>query len=186
MNLYVVRHGQVPSNVEGIISGWNNEGLTPKGIEQATQIKNQLQYTKFDAVYCSPIVRAMQTAQIVAPQNEIIPDSRLAEREPGSMLGKPRKLIHKDEWNSLDTDRTSEGAETLLAGLKRVKSFLDEIHSTYENETVLVVTHNFISKCIWVLENDIQSPERINGFFHDNGEIKYYKTKELENDFDER
>ena len=46
MDLYVVRHGQVPSNVEGIISGWNNEQLTPKGIEQATQIRNQLQYTK--------------------------------------------------------------------------------------------------------------------------------------------
>lgn len=186
MDLYVVRHGQVPSNVEGIISGWNNEQLTPKGIEQATQIRNQLQYTKFDAVYCSPIARAKQTAKIVAPQNEIILDSRLAERDPGIMLGKPRKLIHKDEWNSLDTDRTSEGAETLLSGLKRVKSFLDEIHSIYENETVLVVTHNFISKCIWILENNIQSSELINGFFHDNREIKYYKPKERKNDFDER
>lgn len=51
----VIRHGQVPSNVEGIISGWNNEELTEKGVSQANQLRNQLQNTKFDAVYSSPL-----------------------------------------------------------------------------------------------------------------------------------
>lgn len=187
MNLYVVRHGQVPSNVEGCISGWNNEALTPKGIEQASQIQNQLQCIKIDKIYSSPVYRAMQTAKIIAPQGiEIISDPRLAEREPGNMLGKPRTLINKSEWNALDKDRTSEGAETLLSGLKRVKSFLDEIYVKDENKTVLVVTHNFISKCIWILENHIQSLEQINRFFHSNDEIKYYPGRSAEKDFDGR
>ena len=187
MNLYVVRHGQVPSNLEGRISGWNNEALTPKGIEQASQIRNQLQCIKIDKIYSSPVYRAMQTAKIIAPQGiEIISDPRLAEREPGSMLGKPRTLINKSEWNALDKDITSEGSETLRAGLKRVKSFLDEIHLKDENKTVLVVTHNFISKCIWILENNIQSPEQIDRFFHPNDEIKYYPGRSAEKDFDGR
>ena len=99
MNLYVVRHKQVPSNVEGCISGWNDETLTPKGIEQASQIKNQLQYIKLDKIYSSHVYRAIETANIIAPQGiEIIPDSRLAEeKEPGNMLGKPRTLINKNE-----------------------------------------------------------------------------------------
>lgn len=178
MRLFVIRHGQVPSNVEGIISGWNDEQLTEKGILQANQIKNQLQNIQFDVVYCSPIDRAKQTAKIVAPQNEILYDARLAEREPGTLLGQARKNIDKNSWNSLDTDRTPEGAETLASGLKRVKNILDEINEKYKDKTVLIVTHNFISKCIWILENNIQNPELINSFFHDNGEIKYYGQRE--------
>lgn len=177
MNLFVIRHGQVPSNIEGIISGWNDEELTDKGISQANQIRNQLQNIQFDAVYSSPIKRARQTAMMVAPKNEILYDSRLAERDPGTLSGQPRKNINKSSWNSLDTERTPEGAETLAAGLKRVKHIMDEINEEYKNKTVLIVTHNFISKCIWILENNIQNPKLINSFFHDNGEIKYYGVK---------
>ena len=83
------------------------------------------------------------------------------------MLGKSRKCVDKNAWNSLDMDRTPDGAETLAAGLKRVKSFLDEIHSKDGQKTVLVVTHNFISKCIWILENNIQSKELINYLMKD-------------------
>lgn len=184
MNLYVVRHGQVPSNINGIISGWNDEELTEKGIEQALKMRNELQSVKFDLVYSSPIYRAKQTAEIVSPQNEIILDTRIAEREPGKMLGKSRKEIDKNTWNSLDMERTPEGAETLAAGLKRVKSFLNEIFSKSEDKTVLVVTHSFVSKCIWILENNIQSQEQINSFFHDNGEIKHYYNREF--DFEEK
>lgn len=101
-------------------------------------------------------------------------DSRLAERHPGTMRGKSRKDIDIDAWNTLDRDETIDGAETLGAGLKRVKRFLDEIHSKDGDKTVLIVTHNFISKCIWIIENNIQSTEQINSFYHKNGEIKHY------------
>ena len=134
MKLYVVRHGQVQSNVDGTVSGWNDERLTKKGIVQATQIKEKLQNIKFDVVYSSPVDRAKQTAEIVTPHYDIILDDRLAERNPGELLGKPRKSINKQEWNSLNTYRTKEGAETLASGLKRVKEFLDEIHSKYEDK----------------------------------------------------
>ena len=76
-------------------------------------------------------------------------------------------------------DRTPEGAETLLAGLKRVGNFLSEIHTKYEEKTVLIVTHNFISKCIWILENNISDMDLINSFFHNNDEIKIYDNLEL-------
>lgn len=175
MNLYVVRHGQVPSNIEGIISGWNDEELTEKGILQANQIRDKLQNIQFNVVYSSPVHRAKQTAMIIAPENQILYDVRLAEREPGALLGKTRKNINKDSWNSLAIDRTPEGAETLAAGLKRVQSFLNEIAKKEENKTILIVTHNFISKCIWILKNGIQNAEEINNFLHNNDEIKFYK-----------
>lgn len=174
MKLFVIRHGQVPSNIEGIVSGWNDEKLTDKGILQANQIRDKLKNIQFDVVYSSPVTRAQQTANIVAPQNKILYDARLAERDPGTLLGQSRKNIDNNSWNSLAIERTPEGAETLASGLKRVKDILDEMEVKYKNQTVLIVTHNFISKCIWILKNNIQNSELINSFFHDNGEIKYY------------
>lgn len=102
------------------------------------------------------------------------------------MLGQSRKNIDKSSWNSLDTERTPEGAETLAAGLKRVKDFLDEINKRDKNKNVLIITHNFISKCIWILENGIKDTEQINSFFHNNDEIKHYYQREQQIDGEER
>lgn len=175
MELYVVRHGQIPSNIEGIISCWNDEALTEEGIRQANAMRDSLNDISFDVLYSSPVPRAIQTAKIIIPNGDFILDDRLAEREPGELLGKPRKDVDKAMWNSLEVHRTPEGAETLLSGLERVRSFLDEIHSKYKDKTILIVTHNFISKCIWILENDISDKDEINNFLHKNGDIKYYK-----------
>lgn len=179
MKLYVVRHGEVQSNVEKIISGWNDEELTQKGIEQANEMRSKLKSIPFDEIYSSPIIRAKQTAEIIVPNKNIIYDKRLAERDPGSMLGKSRKEINKNLWNSLDFDRTSEGAETLAAGLKRVNEFLEEKRKIYSDKTLLIITHMYISKCIWVLENNIQNIQQINEFFHSNSEVKYYDEEEI-------
>lgn len=93
------------------------------------------------------------------------------------MLGKSRKDIDKELWNSLDLDVTPEGAETLKAGLIRVKSILEEISSKYQNGRVLIVTHNFICKCIWMIMENIENQEEINAFFQDNDEVKKYVKK---------
>lgn len=179
MEIYVVRHGRVPSNDKKIISGRNNEELTEVGVKQAESVRDKLQDVNFDAIFSSNVRRAVQTANILNIHGlEINLDERLAEREPGTMLGKSRKDIDKSLWNSLSLDRTPEGSETLKAGLIRTKSILDEIHSKYKGKKVLIVTHNFICKCIWILENHITDPNQINAFFQENDEIKKYVIPE--------
>lgn len=173
MDLYVVRHGRVISNDLKIV-GSDDEELTEKGIEQALSMNKELQDISFDVVYCSPVLRAIQTANIIVPGKELILDARLAERNPGKMRGMSRKDIDIDSWNALGFDKTTYGAETLGAGLKRVKSFLEEIYSKDGDKTVLVVTHNFIIKCIWIIENEVQDMDQINSFYHKNDEIKHY------------
>ncbi len=175
--IYVVRHGQVPSNVLGIISGWNDETLTEKGIEQAELVRDELKEINFDAVYSSPIKGAVQTAEIIVPDKEIICDARLAERDPGTLLGNPRKMVNKDEWNSLEFDRTKDGAETLAAGLKRVRNFINYIDNLEDMHDILIVTHNFISKCIWMIEDNVTDKEQINNFVHKNGQILTYRNR---------
>lgn len=179
MEIYVVRHGRVPSNDKKIIGGRGDEELTEVGIQQAESVRDKLQNVNFDVIFSSNVRRAVQTAEIINIHGlDINLDERLAEREPGEALGKSRKDIDKAIWNSLSLDRTPEGAETLKAGIVRVKSILDEIHSKYKGKKVLIVTHNFICKCIWMLENNITDPGQINDFFQENDEIKKYVIPE--------
>lgn len=54
MKLYVVRHGEVPSNVDKLISGCNDEELTENGINQALKIREQLKDIKDTLI---PVIR---------------------------------------------------------------------------------------------------------------------------------
>lgn len=179
MEIYVARHGRVPSNDNKIISGRSDEELTEIGISQAEEVRDKIKELGIDVIFSSPVKRAVQTANIINVENkEIIFDERLSEREPGKMLGKSRKEIDKSLWNSLEIDITPDGVETLKSGIDRVKLLLDEIHNSYKGKRVLIVTHNFICKCIWIIENKITELDEINDFFQNNDEIKKYIIKD--------
>ena len=174
MELYLVRHGEVPSNVEKTVSGFNDEKLTWKGIQQALQVKERIKDIEFAQIICSPVPRAIETAQIIAPNKDIILDYRLQERNPGTMLGHKRSEINRDEWSSLEKEQTIYGGETLLAGLNRTRSLLAELEKEYDKRRILLITHMFICKCVWMLENDVYEKDKIEGFFQQNNEIRVY------------
>lgn len=178
MELYVLRHDRVLSNDLGIVAGRDNEELTEVGIKQVESIRDKLSDIIFDIIYSSDVRRAVQTAEIVNINGaDVMLDWRLAERDPGNALGMKRKDIDKQYWNSLTLDRTPEGAETLKSGLIRTKSILDEIYEKHYDKRILIVTHNFNCKCIWMIEENITDLEEINSFFQENGEVRKYVKK---------
>jgi broad specificity phosphatase PhoE len=67
MRLYFVRHGESTANLLGVFS---NSGLkhplTGKGIEQARALTHSLSGLQVEQIYSSPILRAVQSAQILA------------------------------------------------------------------------------------------------------------------------
>ena len=174
MILYVVRHGEVPSNVSKIISGCNDEKLTQNGIKQALKIKDKLSDINFDVVYCSPVLRTKQTANIIASNYDIVYDDRLCERNPGNMLGHKRSELDKNEWNTLEKEITIYGSESLLAGIQRTQNFIKYLEDKYPNKTILIITHMFICKCIWMIENNVFNTNKANDFFQSNDEVKIY------------
>lgn len=178
MNLYVVRHGEVPSNLSEVVEERYDERLTDKGIEQSKKVGNELSGTKFDVIISSPSPRAVETTEYIAPNQDIILDSRITERNMGKLIGEKWKDIDQNIWNSTEYEKTPEGAETLLSGLNRTKDFLNEIREKYKGKNVLVVTHNFVSKCIWINETNVTNKEEINSFIHANDEVKYYFEKD--------
>ncbi len=87
MKLYLVRHGEVLHNV---LKQYNtaDEDLTEKGVEQAKKLREVLNGQKFDAVYSSPLIRALHTAEIIVGREEdIVCDERLARTRCGKFVG---------------------------------------------------------------------------------------------------
>ena len=69
MKLYFVRHGESEAN---LLREFSNSGvkhpLTGKGVEQARTLAYELRDKPFAMIYSSPVLRAMQTAHILADQ----------------------------------------------------------------------------------------------------------------------
>lgn len=67
MKLYIFRHGQTDGNVKNIVQGAGVDiELNALGRSQAAQLGEILQSEHLDAIYCSPMKRAKETAKIVA------------------------------------------------------------------------------------------------------------------------
>jgi uncharacterized phosphatase len=69
--LFVVRHGDTEANEKGIDAGPLDFPLTKKGVKGASFLAKTLSKVKIDAVYSSPVFRAVETAKILAHPHEL-------------------------------------------------------------------------------------------------------------------
>jgi len=91
MRIYFVRHGQSEANVLRVISNRDvPHHLTELGHQQAEALARSLTDVPLAAIYASPIVRAVETAQIVAASKGLPVQIAGALREPdcGIMEGR--------------------------------------------------------------------------------------------------
>lgn len=150
MKIWLVRHGQTRLNKYKIMQGRVNEPLNERGIEQAKEARERIGDIRFDAVYASPLDRAIVTGSIVSgwdPQ-DIIKDERLTEvdfkRFEGAKyyaLG-PRMTLY---WALPEIFPAPYGVESLQSIAKRSASFLKELEQ-HEYDNVLVAAHGGIMR----------------------------------------
>ncbi|AXT84399.1 histidine phosphatase family protein [Aeromicrobium sp. A1-2] len=82
MRLILVRHGQTPANVEGVLeSTVPGPGLTPLGHEQAIELVPALADHKIDALFVSSMVRTHLTAAPLVSDRALAPLERDGIRE---------------------------------------------------------------------------------------------------------
>ena len=146
-----MRHGQAENNVSRTLVGRHIEShLTSQGKDQAADVAKQLKSIPIDKVYVSPVIRAMETAQIVCEtlgmDYEI--DERLYEIELGKLVGMNYEEV-TTKYGDLflrfyaehDPVLASFGVEPFAAVKQRVKSLLDDALKKHEYSNVLMVTH---------------------------------------------
>lgn len=64
--LMLVRHGETEHNVAGIAQGWNDSALSEAGQRQVAALAERLRSEQADAIYSSPLQRALTTAETIA------------------------------------------------------------------------------------------------------------------------
>jgi broad specificity phosphatase PhoE len=83
--IYLARHGQTAYNAEGRLQGQGPVPLDETGRAQAQKLAEQAVAYEFAALWCSPLRRARETADMVARQTGLEPceDARLMETDAG-------------------------------------------------------------------------------------------------------
>ena len=152
MKIYLTRHGQTDYNKKRMMQGRSDIPLNEVGIAQARAAREKLGNIKFDAVYSSPLIRAVKTAEIIGnvSEAEIIKDERIIEANFGKYelmnyygTGLPMMLY----WSFPEVFKAPEGVETIQEMIDRTSSFLRELEQKdYEN--VLVACHGGIIRPI--------------------------------------
>ncbi len=64
--IVLVRHGETLHNVAGIAQGWNDSELSENGVRQVRRLGERLRTYGMNAIYSSPLSRAMATARTIA------------------------------------------------------------------------------------------------------------------------
>ena len=150
MDIYLTRHGQTISNVNGILQGQLPGELTESGTLQARKLGLRLKDEHFDAIYSSDLHRCIQTLSEVAPHHpyaEPILDSRIREKSAGELEGQKLGIIEKMAKAQGTSTRLYRppGGETWGEVHERASSVfrdLCERHIEGPAKKVLVISHS--------------------------------------------
>ncbi len=155
MQLLLVRHGQTQFNAEQRYLGALDPELNTTGILQAEALRAVLPDT-VDAVVCSPLRRALQTADIVCQGRGLAPlvNTTFRERHVGVFEGLTQMEAQSQfpelwaqnitrQWHGAPT-----GGETVAAVVERVSAGLRGLSGQYAGRVVVLVAHGFVAKVI--------------------------------------
>lgn len=152
MKIWLVRHGQTNLNKYKLMQGRTDEPLNDIGRSQGEKARKFVEDIEFDAVYASPLIRAIETASIVSglPMSDVIIDKRITEVDFGkyelckySKLGIRMSLY----WALPEVFSAPDGVEDLKSMISRSQAFLKEIEKKdYEN--VLIASHGGILRAM--------------------------------------
>lgn len=147
--LVLIRHGETDWNVEGRYQGQADPALNEKGLAQARQLAAELQSVGIEVLYTSPLLRAAQTAEIVAEHLEIPLhlEPRLMEIHQGEWQTRLRAEIESlypdlfGRWETEPWEVTPPKGEHLSQVQNRVDAAVEEILARHPGEKVGLVAH---------------------------------------------
>ena len=147
--LILCRHSETDWNVEGRYQGQADPPLNAHGLAQARDLAAELQHAGLEVVYCSPLRRALQTAEIVAEGLglPLFIEPRLMEIHQGDWQTRLRSEInahYPDLFRCWQTDPwavTPPGGESIIRVQQRVYAALDDLLGQHRGRCIGLVTH---------------------------------------------
>jgi broad specificity phosphatase PhoE len=159
-NVYFLRHGESRGNSARIIQGRHDLALSARGVRQSEAVAPWFGDREIDAILCSPLKRAVQTAEVVGRVlgiGEVQPHEDLNELDTGIFTGLTVEQIRRrypESWASFQ--RSSwEGvpqAERIDDLLARSESLWRDLGSRFRQgaRNLLCVTHSGILQ--WIIK----------------------------------
>ena len=152
MKIYLTRHGQTDLNAKKLMQGRSDIPLNEMGRSQARAAHDKIADVKFDAVYSSPLDRAIETAEIISgvSRSQIIIDERIIETDfgkyeqrPYATMGLPMNLY----WMLPEVFPAPQTVESTREMIERVGSFFTDLEKK-NHGTVLIACHGGIIRVI--------------------------------------
>ncbi len=143
----LIRHGETDWLSERLSGRLPDVHLNELGRGKAEAVASMLQALSLDAVYSSPLERAMETAEPTARAagKQILPDERLQEVDFGDLTGKPfSELRDTPIWRDVHVrpaDVRYPGGESLPEVQERAVQMIHEIAADRESGIVALFTH---------------------------------------------
>jgi len=129
--IHLIRHGLTQGNIDGTYVGHKDIPVCEQGIEQLKQMKKEYVYPDVPVVFCSPLTRCRQTAEIIYPDMEPVIINELIEYNFGEFEGKTADELKKDElfseWLSGGVDAAPPFGESNGEFGKRVGNAIEKI-----------------------------------------------------------
>ncbi len=176
--VYLVRHGETMWNAESRYQGHTDVPLSDRGREQARRLSRRLAGQRYHAVYASSLVRAAETAEIIAAPHglEVVRVAALKEINFGAWEGLTREEIvrifgplYDEWWRRPLTTRLPEG-ESYADVVARSWGALRDIVRRHAGQQVLVVSHGGVIRALvgYILGMDLNQFWRLR---QDNGAL---------------
>ena len=146
-HIITVQHTQSMHHTNGMVGSWTDWELTDLGKQQADHIGRNLAGEldgKVPVIYSSDLLRARQTAEIIAKYLDVSPVFReeLRERNLGKCCGRSVQWLRENmevQENTVD-DRLFSDAESIRDVWNRLEPFFNEVlHDGHE--TIIIVSH---------------------------------------------
>ena len=156
--LYIIRHGKTDWNVRHKLQGRTDIPLNDEGRQMAEAARKEYRDVHFDICFCSPLIRARETAEILLRDRTIpiLPDDRLMEMSFGCFEGIENSFsipdcpvnelfFHPDQYVPLPG-----GGESLDDLFARTGEFLQEKAEPLlkEGKDILIVGHGAMNSSI--------------------------------------
>ena len=131
-------HGTTTDNEEGRATGWLPGELSEKGIQQAKELGKLVADITFDAVFCSDLKRAVDSAELgFGDKYKIIQDERLRECNYGDLNGGEDFKERLKEY----IEKPFPNGESYKDAERRISDFLAFLKTNYGGQHIAIVAH---------------------------------------------
>ncbi len=163
LTVYVVRHAESFKNLNPLpdMPKEKLDSLTPKGIQQASDIGKKLKNVEIAAIYTSPTGRTKETGLIIGrelalPKNVVVSTELVALNNGKDEKGNANSFEWREAQWAQNLDPKPNGGESMEEGVSRIVNFVKQNQQKNKGKAIILVTHG--DMCAAILGQTDKTP----------------------------